>query len=458
MLFWVTSLCVIACIAAARRHDGRRSPMVLALGAWAVTLALSSPIFFSFEVDYSIRSDVFVAACLAATTVAYVLLRAAPATPPAAYVHRVREIRIVKLLGTAGMLGCLLLLADAHAHNGLQFSLNYLLDNLSHIRADTRDRLATSDNRGLVGTVGGLLAPCAVLGVVGVVKLGREAGRTSWVLAGVNFALVATVSLAIFAGRATIVNLVLLVVVGLFVTGRRLSPFKPRTLVAGTLLLIGVWYFATSYLGTRERDPNATAILSTQRANLRPWIAGIAQNNESAGLAMVSVGYFGSPIPTLAFYMQQQPLPGPFYGAYSYPLPARVVGTLTGSWTRTQWYATRQDIYAPIEAQNYFPNVWATLLRDLLVDFGLFGAIVFCGLFGVFMAWARNRYELTGALHYHYLEVIACFTLGFGAFTSFLWDEFLAYPFFVALAMMVVLRLRPAAAPRRPADAASLIG
>ena len=73
------------------------------------------------------------------------------------------------------------------------------------------------------------------------------------------------------------------------------------------------------------------------------------------------------------------------------------------------------------------------MLRDLLADFGYIGAILFCALFGGFLAWARNRYEMTGALHYHYLEIIACFTLGFGAFTSFLFESFVAYAFLFAL-------------------------
>lgn len=450
MLFPLTSAAVIACILGAYGHDGRRSPLVLALSAWGVSLLLASPIIFAYAVDYSLRTDAFVAACLSAATVAYVLCRRAPRPAPSTYVHRMQEIRISKLLGVTGALGCLLLLADAHANNGLQFSLGYLLDNVSTIRADQFDGLASGADRGLVGTIGGLVAPCTVLSVIGAVRLGREGGRAIRWLGLVNFALVGAVSLMVFAGRATIVNLALLVLVSLFVSGRRLSPLRPRTLVAGALLLICAWYFATGWLGTREDRPETLVILEvTQRAELRPWIADIVARDESAGLATVSVGYFGSPLPTLAFYMQQQPTPGPYYGAYSYPLPARVLGTVRGTWTREDWYAIRREIYAPIESQNYFGNVWSTWLRDLLVDFGLAGTIMFCGLFGAFMAWARNRYELTGALHYHYLEVIACFSLGFGAFTSFLFDPFLALPFLFALAVMVAVRPSVFPATRR---------
>jgi hypothetical protein len=448
LLFPITSLCIAACIVGAYRRDGRRGPLVLALGAWAVSLLLGSPILFEYAVDYSLEADAFVAACLTAVTIFYLFFRRAPRPVPPTYEKRAQEILVAKLLGMTGTLGCLLLLADAYFNAGLHFSISYLLDNLSAIRTENFDTLASAASRGgRMLFLGTYFAPCAVLSVVAAVRLGQAGGRLLRMLGIVNFALIAALSLLVYAGRATVINVALLGLISLFVSGRRLSPFRPRTLLLGTLLLISVWYLSTSWLGTRENDASTVAILDeTQRAELRPWIKGAAENDPNLGLAMVSLGYFASPVPTLAFYMQQ-PIPGPFYGAYSYPLAARVVGTFNGTWTRDQWIATRRMIYAPIEARGYFGNVWATWLRDLLVDFGYIGAIVFCVLFGAFMSWTRNRYELTGALHYHYLEVIACFTLGFGAFTSFMWWSFLAIPFLLALAIMVGIRLSLAPTP-----------
>ena len=67
---------------------------------------------------------------------------------------------------------------------------------------------------------------------------------------------------------------------------------------------------------------------------------------------------------------------------------------------------------------------------------------MFCALFGAFMAWARNRFEATGALHYHSFEVMACFTLAFGAFASVLPFSLLASAFFTAFAVMFATRVR----------------
>ena len=436
---------LIACLASAYRHERRRSAMLLALGTWALSILLASPILFAYAVDYSLATDAFVGACLASSTIAYLLCRNLPRPAPSSYVKRPQELRGATMLGVAGALGSLLLLADAYSDKGLQLSVSYLLDNLSSIRTDNFDTLASGTSGGsILQTIGTLMAPCAVLTVIAAVKFGHENGHRLQLLAALNFALMAAVSLMIYAGRATIANLTIIALISLYLTGRRMSLLRPRTFIIGAMMLICVWYFSTSWLGTREKDPNAIAILEgTQRATTRPWLRTTSDHNQAIGLAVVSVGYFASPLPTLAFYIQQKPIPGPYYGAYSYPLPARFLGTLAGTWNPGQWIATRREIYAPIEARNYFGNVWATWLRDLLVDFGYLGAWLFCALFGAFMAWARNGYEATGALHYHYLEVLACFTLAFGAFTSFLWFPFVALPFFVAIWVMVALRVHP---------------
>ena len=126
-------------------------------------------------------------------------------------------------------------------------------------------------------------------------------------------------------------------------------------------------------------------------------------------------------------------------GGILLPLPSAVAATAVGR--PYDWRDVRRDVFAPFEAAGYFSNVWATWLRDLVVDFGWFGAVLFCGLYGGFMAWARNRFELTGALHYHFLEVIACFVFAFGAFTGILYASWVAYAFFAALVMMVAVRV-----------------
>ena len=85
------------------------------------------------------------------------------------------------------------------------------------------------------------------------------------------------------------------------------------------------WYFSTEFIATREGTVRVDYLLSgLERAQLSPWIAPLAHNNEAVGTALVNYGYFSSPLPTLAWYLESGPLPGPYWGANSYPLPLLV--------------------------------------------------------------------------------------------------------------------------------------
>ena len=287
---------------------------------------------------------------------------------------------MARYLGVAGATGCVLLLVEARLTTGLQLSLGYLTDNLSMIRNDQFAGLAAGADRGVLGTVGAFIAPAAVLHFVAAVRLGRVGGKWLHALAALNYVLVAAVSIMVFAGRATIVNLSLIALVSMYLAGRRFFRLRPRHVLMAALAVSSVWFLGTSFLGARQERPNATVVLEkTQRSTLRAPFADLAARSNALGLAGVSVGYFASPLPTLTFYMSLDG-PGPFYGAYSYPLPARVVGTVAGTWSRDSWVSLRREIYAPIEQQGYFGNVWSTILRDLAVDFGVIGAIISCGL------------------------------------------------------------------------------
>ena len=143
-----------------------------------------------------------------------------------------------------------------------------------------------------MGPSAGFFAPLVVLNVLGTARLGLAARRSQVLLAALNLVLVAAVSLAVFAGRATIVNLVLLLMISSFLSGKRISILNGRTIIVGLLVVAGAWYLATAFFGTREDNTRPLSTLEeTQRAKPRPWLAGAIADNESAGLAVVNIGY-----------------------------------------------------------------------------------------------------------------------------------------------------------------------
>ena len=158
---------------------------------------------------------------------------------------------------------------------------------------------------------------------------------------------------------------------------------------------------------------------------------------------LLSVGYYSSPLPTLSYYLDRDATPGPMWGQYSYPLLARMYHRVVGTIDPPTWLDNRAEVFWPLESAGYPGNVWATWLRDLIVDFGYSGALVFVFCFGALLAFARNRFDQTGSAMWHKLEVIGALVLVFAPFQNMLWYTQIADAFFFAIIALVLMRLTP---------------
>jgi hypothetical protein len=257
-------------------------------------------------------------------------------------------------------------------------------------------------------------------------------------------------SLVTQGGRQTFVLLLLAFLIATYLRGTGRFKISVPKLLAGVLLSSVAFFFATSWLMERQGlDFNAEAALFlTHRATYHTLVERVARADEATALMLLSLSYFASPITTLSYYMQQPDLPGPLWGAYSYPLPMRMIGRLLGDYDPNAWITARRLVFAPLESGGGFANVWPTWLRDLYVDFGWLGALVYLSLFSAFMAWARNRFEKNGYMEFHHLEVLAAMTAAFGAFQNTLAFATTAYAFFIALLMLLIRRLKFRSEPR----------
>lgn len=435
MLFPITIITLAGCLFLAHSKAGRRSSLFIALCVWGFGVVLTASPIFTYNVRYSLVTDAFVAACLLALTISYLLVRANPRDAPPVYWNSARQLVLARVLGGAGIVGCIILLVDSDA----TISASYLLENLGAIRSANFDDLEDPVAGGILAFVGTFMAAGSVLSVITAAHYGRKQ-RTLLTLGIVNFFLIAAVGLFAYGGRTTLFYAASLALISLGLGKSRVFAFNPKFLAIAALLIVSVWYFSVSWVQTREGQVNPEAVMiDTQRANYASWLAPAARANDALGIGLLSLGYFASPLPSLAFYIQRADVPGPLWGAYEYPLPNLVVSKFAGT-TPRPWSQVRREVFGPFEAAGYYGNVWATWLRDLLVDFGYAGALLFCASFGAFMAWARNCYERTRALHYHWLEVLACFSVAYGAFAGVLFFTFLATAFFVAVGAMLATR------------------
>lgn len=454
MPFPCTTLALIGCLAASFKLDRSSSGLRIALYAWLVELILIAAPLLRFRVEYSARADVFVALCLLAQTAGYLILRGSgrpqSVTPPNTKTDRAwgKEIHLAIALALVGIMGNVLLLLSANV------SLNFaaLLLDLQDIRTGVFEDLE-AQQASLASVAGGYLASASFLSIVGAAYFSVSASiperfqaamRIHRWLAVSNLILIILVALFVYAGRAAIVNVFVLLALALVLRGRPLFRLTVRRVVIGAVVLGLGFFFATSWLVAREETDDPALILeATQRAGYHPLVESAAEDSESLNLLLVSIGYFASPLPTLSYYLEQDDIPGPFWGEYSYPLLARNVHRIIGTRDPPTWVDVRHEIFWPLERAGYEGNVWATWLRDLYVDFGYLGTLAYLFSFGALVAFARNRFERTGSLPWHYLEVLGAFVMAFGAFVSTTWSAPIYTAFFLALAALVIVNLTP---------------
>jgi hypothetical protein len=124
----------------------------------------------------------------------------------------------------------------------------------------------------------------------------------------------------------------------------------------------------------------------------------------------VSLNYFSSPTPTLVRYLQvpEEQLAGPYAGQYSLYLLARPFTFVLGDERTPSFFDMRLEIFEPLTAAGYAGNVWATSARDLIVDFGRYGAIAAILVLSLLSGIAFAASEATRR---HDRRVLACFVL-----------------------------------------------
>jgi len=414
---------------------------MVGLTVWAFALLLTALPVLSYVVPYSASVDRFIAVCLAAVTAGYHLGRKRSITPPMS-LKLVEDRSTARVIGWVGVIGnCLLLLYAVKS--GVSLSPSSVLQNLSSIR-DKSFELAVTGIHGVIGVLGTFMAPASYLYIV----IARPKG--SRLLYVASFVLIIFVALTFYGGRQTIFVAVLLVVIARWLRGARFT-VRPTTAVLALIALAAVWYFTTSFVAHRQTVSNPPLLLRiSSHATYGPWTVNRAYGDHAFAGQLLQYSYLSSPIPALMYYLDSGLGPTPLHGAYSFPLPAEVIGLLSGSYSKTQWSDARVKVFRPFKATGYLDNAWATLLRDLVADFGKLGAGIFCFLLGAFMAWARNRYEDTGEAFYHALETYATLTFAFGAFQSLLYPDYMSNGFFLALVIVLGRHLTSKIGARSP--------
>jgi hypothetical protein len=414
-----------------------RNPLILVLCVWALALTLTALPVLDYQVNYSFAADIFIAFCLIAIAVGYRLTRRAPRdAPPAVGSGLDFDLTVARAAAAAGILGNLLLLLHA-VQAGVDLSPSYLAANLQSIREENFS-LAQAGGGSFLLTLGGFLSPASFLFIALATRLDMSK-KLVWA----NFASIVLVALFFYGGRQTIIVMILLALISAWLLRKRIIRWDFKTVAVATVVIIGGWYMATSFAATRQGSDFRPDLLLkvTGRAEYSQLLEGPARSSYALRADLLQYSYFSSPIPGLVFYMQSPQVPSPLYGQYSFPIPAQLGRKVVRKRDPEAWQKARKSVFRPFSSAGYVENAWATMLRDLFADFGYVGAILFCGLFGLGLAWSRNAFESTGSALYLAIESYLALTLAFGAFQSVIWTNYVSYGFYFALVALLFRRL-----------------
>lgn len=205
----------------------------------------------------------------------------------------------------------------------------------------------------------------------------QQKRRMLQILAGVA-ALVVVADSLLSAGRFSIgvLAVCLLVSASLVYRGKVLT--LRRVLIGAAL---GFYFFIVF---PTQRNPNLeyavhASVSRAGNARMADWVT--SSDMQWLQVFAFSTSYFSASLDKLNYFLTETTAFA-WYKMGAYNLPQFAPAT---------WSATRADIARLMAARGWGPNPWASGIRDLGIDFGVFGAIVAVAILGFLAQYVYNR-------------------------------------------------------------------
>ncbi len=213
--------------------------------------------------------------------------------------------------------------------------------------------------------------------------------------------------------------------------------------ISTALTIMALWLAATVFLERRVQSQDPQLLMyRTHRASLSPLVYNLSRNDRPSQYFLLSLSYLSTPIPTMVFYFDLPAArqPGPFYGEYNFPAIWRWGRRLTFTGDPYGWDRARYGVFKPLGDIGFGMNVWSTLIRDLIADFGKSGSLLAVAILGYF---AQRTFDLQRAIPsvrraglLVYLRLI----LMFSGLISLLFMPQIYWPFYGAILLLIFSR------------------
>jgi hypothetical protein len=397
-----------------------RQPITSLHVFWVLGLVLLSLPIYHYEEEFTAWSGAILCMTLFAFSVGAIVaefMHRELRVPARSFVCPENIERLIFWILCLAICGVALRMINSYLTGGISMSDRLDVDNAQLIRELHME--------GETSRIGPLYGPAAVtyaLGAFGLVTYQILKGTrdvTGWRpslltrLACIAFVVLSLAYAILFSGgRMTMAFLGLLAFLGYasgrWATGqnvlRRKIGLGQVMLMAGSALVVLalLWVSSTTFLEKRTGESVPEAILfKTHRARFATEIQPLTSVSKTAGYAIFTLSYASTPVPTFVFYadLPDTRMPDLLWGQYSFPVVARYAMRMVGQYDPNDWSLAREAVFSPLAGINFGTNVWATMPRDLLIDFGFGGAILSMGLLGYLSQrlYIRERHNPTTA-------------------------------------------------------------
>jgi hypothetical protein len=154
-------------------------------------------------------------------------------------------------------------------------------------------------------------------------------------------------------------------------------------------------------------------------AHVSSWVWKVSDNEAFASLPVFAFAstYLTQPVVKYTFFLEESDVSDwRLHGAYNFPIPAKLISLATGR--TSSWVEIRADLAAISEQRGYSGNPWATGVRDLTIDFGIWGTMLAMFLIGAACQWLYEKSLSSQMLEWRIVCALAAPVSFFLAFFS----------------------------------------
>lgn len=373
-LLFVVALLLL--VISARMFKQRINPATAFLSTWALQFFLLALPIFDYRHDPIGWTETSYITCALSIAIAGFWMGSARIATPSES-RETNQSSAPFVIGTLGLVGQLAILYDVSVITGLSLT-DRVFGNVSDLIREFHFEDAEQERYGPLTLLESYLAPLSFIAIaLYYARQGKQTSAAKAMIAA-TFAMICVNAIYSQGGRIGIGFAIALALAARHLAKPISIPKKRAVLAISAVVCLG-WFFSVGFVQKRLgtfADP-LIFLNAGHRADLHPITQEIANNSDTAGFLFFSLSYPATATPTLVRYLKLEgaEVPGPFYGSYSFPLIARPVIRAMGDTPKPFW-EIRRDIFWVLRDYGFHGNVWSTGLRDLMMDFGRFGALM----------------------------------------------------------------------------------